>query len=201
MLNPNTERLVPQLTLASQSRARRQLLLDAGIEVVIRPTGIDEPDLSQFSDLEAGLAHVAELKARAAWRSGVTGWILAADTVTRVDGKLLGKPADRTDAERMLRLLSGSTHDVLTGWRLLDTTTGITTGSVECTKLTMRPWTESEILGYLDGGEWEGRCGAYGLEDPDPFVIRTEGSHSNVVGLPMERIRVAWEQACRADKD
>jgi len=197
MQHSNVPQSSPILLLASQSRGRRWLLESAGIDVVIMPTGIPEPDLADFSDLETGLSYLAELKARAAWRMGrvsddpilkSASWILAADTTTRVEGQLLGKPLDLADAARMLDLLSGSCHDVLTGWRLLRTSDGLTVGGVDCTQITMRHWTHEEKETYLAGGEWAGRCGAYGLLEPDPFVVKIEGSPSNVVGLPMERL-------------
>ena len=185
------------ITLASQSRARQWLLESAGFTAVAMPSEVDEPDLAAFPDLEAALVYLAELKARAVWRRGAHGLIVAGDTVTRVPGpngmELLGKPADRADAERMLRLLSGSTHEVLTGWRVLRTTDGLTLGGVEVTRLTMRLWSPAELQAYLDSGEWEGRCGAYGILDPDPFVTRIDGSWTNVAGLPMERIAPAVE--------
>jgi septum formation protein len=184
---------VPRLILASQSRARLWLLESAGFEADPLPSGVDEPDLAGFPDLEAALVYLSELKARAVWRRGAVGLIIAADTVTRfvsADGQteLLGKPADRADAERMLRLLSGSTHDVLTGWRILRTSDGLTLGGVELTRITMRCWTEGELAGYLASGEWEGRCGAYGIQDPDPYITHVAGSWTNVAGLPMERV-------------
>jgi septum formation protein len=179
-----------RLILASQSRARRELLEHAGLDVDVIPSGIDEPDLAGFSDLESGLQYLALCKARAVLGPGVVGTILACDTVSRVQGQLLGKPTDREDAQRMLRLLSGSTHDVLTGWCLLRSHDGLQIGGVERTEITMRPWTGAEITGYLDSGEWEGRCGGYGLQLPrDPFVTEIRGSAANVIGVPLERVQ------------
>jgi septum formation protein len=181
-----------RLILASQSRARRELLEQAGFDVDVIPSGIDEPDLTGFPDLEAALQYLALWKAHTVRDRGAVGTILACDTVSLVNGELLGKPTDRDDACRMLRLLSGSTHDVLTGWCLLRTSDAIGFVGVENTTITMRPWTEIEIASYLDSGEWEGRCGGYGLELPrDPFVIDIRGSAANVIGIPLERVQQA----------
>lgn len=189
------------LTLASQSRARLWLLESAGLAAAAVPSDVDEPDLASFPDLEAALGYLADLKARAVWRKGVSGAIVSADTVTRViDPKgqhLLGKPRDVDDASRMLRLLSGSQHDVLTGWRILRTTDGLSLGGVECTRITMRPWTDDELNSYLAGGEWQGRCGAYGIQDPDPYITSIQGSWSNVAGLPLERLLPALQEFAR----
>lgn len=179
-----------RLILASQSTYRRDLLESAGYDVEVIAAGIDEPDLSGCIDLEAGLVHVAQLKAFTVARRGKSGLILAADTVGHVHGQVFGKPADRSDALRMLQAISGTTHDVLTGWCLLRTRDGFLVSGVERTVITMRPWSDAEFTAYLDGGEWIGKCGAYGLQWPnDPFVTKIEGSPSNVIGVPLERLK------------
>lgn len=89
----------------------------------------------------------------------------------------------------MLEALSGTKHSVLTGWCLLRTRDRLCVSGVERTEITMRAWTCEEIDGYLDGGAWQGKCGAYGLELPsDPFVTSLAGSASNVIGVPLERL-------------
>lgn len=178
-----------QLILASQSPHRAQLLREAGYDVTAVPALVEEPDLSGFPDLDAGLAYVAALKAREAWRRGAEGLILGADTVGCVAGKVFGKPADRADALRMLGAISGSVHEVRTGWCLFRTHDQLQVAGVERTVITMRRWTEDELARYLDGEEWIGKSGAYGLTWPgDPFVTEISGSPSNVVGVPLERL-------------
>jgi septum formation protein len=178
------------LILASQSPYRQQLLIDAGYSVTAIPSGIPEPDPALFPDPEAALVHLAELKARTVQQRGAQGLILAADTVGLVAGQMFGKPLDREDARRMLLAISGTLHEVLTGWCLLRTRDQLSVSGLERTRITMRPWTKSELDAYLAGGEWEGKCGAYGLLLPnDPFVTHIEGSAANVIGLPLERLR------------
>lgn len=179
-----------RLILASGSPYRLELLCRAGYDVTAIPAGIDEPPLSQFSDVDTGLQTLAEQKARAVGERGVAGLILAADTVGYVQGEVFGKPHDRDDALRMLRAISGTTHEVRTGWCLLRTSDGVLRTGVERTQITMRGWTAAEFEQYLDSGEWTGKCGAYGLQLPhDPFVTRIAGSTSNVIGVPLERLR------------
>lgn len=181
-----------RLILASGSAHRLALLREVGYDVEVMPARIIEPDLSLCADLHAGLQEVARAKAEEVAGRGVSGLIFAADTIGHVGGKVFGKPADRAQAERMLRAISGTTHEVLTGWCLLRTTDGLRLGGVERTLIEMRAWSEAELAGYLNGGEWIGKSGAYGLQLPaDPFVIRLEGSPSNVVGVPLERLREA----------
>jgi len=179
-----------RLILASGSFYRLELLLDAGYEVIAIPAGIDEPPLSTFANLDTGLQSLAEQKARAVCDRGVTGVIFAADTVGYVHGEVFGKPRDRDDALRMLRAISGTTHEVRTGWCLLRTQDGFVRTGVETTRITMREWTSTEFEQYLAGGEWQGKCGAYGLQLPhDSFVTHIAGSVSNVIGVPLERLR------------
>jgi septum formation protein len=180
---------MPRLILASQSAYRLELLRSAGYDVEAVPAGVAEPDLEDFPDLDAGLVHVAALKARAVARSGAKGLIFAADTVGHADGKILGKPADRAAARRMLQAISGTTHTVMTGWCLFRTRDRLQLGGVERTTVAMRAWSESEFEAYLDSGDWIGKCGAYGLQLPrDPFVTDLVGSPSNVIGVPLERL-------------
>ena len=178
-----------RLILASQSIDRLELLRNAGYEVEAVTAGVAEPDLTEFGDLDAGLVHIAALKARAVCRSGSQGLIFAADTVGFVAGKIFGKPADRADALRMLRAISGTVHEVRTGWCLFRTRDELQISGVERTTISMRPWKPEEFSAYLDGGAWIGKSGAYGLQLPhDPFVTGIEGSPSNVIGVPLERL-------------
>ena len=184
---------MPEIILASGSPYRQQLLESAGYSVTAVASGVDEPDLSAFPDLGAGLIYLAISKARAVQRKGHSGIILGADTVSFAAGHILGKPADVAAAEHMLRQLSGTTHDVLTGWCLVRTADGLVVSGIEQTTITMREWSDCEIHDYLAGGEWQGKCGAYGLQLPvDPFVVAMNGSASNVIGVPLERLAEIW---------
>lgn len=179
----------PALVLASQSPYRLQLLREAGYTVRACAANLDEPDPLTLGDLRSGLIHIAQRKARTVLERGAGGLILAADTVGHAGGEVFGKPADRDEARRMLRAISGVSHEVLTGWCLLRSRDGLLISGCESTQIVMRPWTTAELEGYLDSGEWEGKCGAYGLQWPgDPFVTRLEGSAANVVGVPLERL-------------
>ncbi|MSR60281.1 MAG: Maf-like protein [Planctomycetaceae bacterium] len=181
---------MPRLILASRSVHRLQLLREAGYDVWAVPAEIDEPDLAVVGDLHAGLLHLAHLKARAVADHGHVGLILAADTVGCVNGRVFGKPRDAAQALSMLQAISGTTHQVLTGWCLLRTRDSLSLGGVERTTISMRPWTVAELADYLASGEWVGKSGAYGLKLPvDPFVTEIVGSASNVVGVPLERLQ------------
>jgi septum formation protein len=153
------------------------------------PAEITEPDLAGIPDVKAGLVHVAALKVREAECRGAQGLIFGADTVGLVAGRVFGKPANRADALQMLQAMSGTVHEVLTGWYLLRTRDQFHVGGVEQTIITMREWTPDEFEAYLDSGAWIGKSGAYGLQLPrDPFVTNIAGSSSNVIGVPLERL-------------
>ncbi len=112
--------------------------------------------------------------------------VLGADTVVSIDGTLLGKPIDREDAERMLRTLSGIEHSVTTGYAVF--TEGFSeTGSVT-TKVLFENLSEETINAYLDSGLWQGKAGAYGIQDGFPLVKSYDGDYDNVVGLPITEI-------------
>ncbi len=184
-----------QLILASGSPYRKQLLENAGYQVTAALSGVAEPDLATFPDLGAGLIYLAHLKARAVQRQGYSGLILAADTISLAGRDILGKPDDIDDARRMLRQLSNSTHAVQTGFCLLRTSDGLTWSGIEATTIVMRPWTDAELEGYLQSDEWQGKCGAYGLQLPqDPFVTSLQGSVSNVIGIPLERLAAIFQE-------
>ena len=190
------------LILASQSPHRLKLLRDAGYDVEVIPVNVTEPDLTDFADLGAGLIHIAALKARAAWRAGAQGLIFAADTVGCAAGQVFGKAANRAEALRMLQAISGTRHEVATGWCLLRTRDQLHLSGVERTTITMRAWTPEEFARYLDSGKWIGKSGAYGLELPhDPFITKITGSASNVIGVPLQRLGEALAEWVTAGGD
>jgi len=177
------------ILLASGSPFRRELLEQAGYLVTVRTPGIPEPQLHTHS-LTTAIVELARAKSEAVTpQTGDPDIIVAADTVSLVEGEILGKPVDRDEARRMLRSLSGSVHEVVTGFCLRHRPSGESASGVVSTRLSMRTWTSQQIETYLDSNGWIGKCGAYGLEtESDPFVERLEGSYSNVIGLPLENI-------------
>ena len=111
--------------------------------------------------------------------------VLSCDSVAVCDGEILGKPADRADAERMLRLLSGAEHEVRTGLCLWATPGDRVLRRVEISRLWMAPLSEERLASYLESGLWEGKAGAFGYQDGNDWLRLTYGSESNIVGLPL----------------
>jgi septum formation protein len=185
------------LILASASPRRRQLLTEAGYEFVVDPSGIDEPEPPFGADVAQYVAELAWRKAFEVAGRHKSGVILAADTSCAVDGEILNKPADRDDAERMIRLQEGRDTAVLTAVILYCVERREWLGAIETSIVRFRRLTDAERVAHLDSSRWEGKAGAYGVQDNDPFVSVASGSWSNVVGLPMERLASMIERFAR----
>lgn len=179
----------PRLVLASASPRRQELLREAGYAFVISPADIDE------SDVPEGLApgplaeHLAFEKARAVSRAHPDDVVLAADTVVAFGDRPLGKPADPDQAREMLDVLGGTTHVVITGVAVIHRAANLLRRCRVLSAVHMRALTPAEIDAYVQSGQWQGKAGGYGIQDPDPFVTRTAGCHTNIVGLPMTSTR------------
>ena len=178
----------PHLILASASPRRRDLLREAGYTFEVDPSGVDEPAPAPGADPAVYASSLALRKGLAVALRRGRGLVLAADTVGAVDGRILNKPVDRDDAERMIRLQEGRDSDVLTALCLVRADRGEWVGAVETSVVRFRTLTRVERDAFLDSGRWEGKAGAYGVQDHDPFVEVARGSFTNVVGLPVERL-------------
>jgi septum formation protein len=181
-----------RLILASGSPARRELLTRAGYAFEVMPAAIEEPTGAAVTD-PRGLVHwTAWLKAAAVAPQIALGVVLGADTVGWAAGQVIGKPADREDARRIIRLLSGTEHELWTGvvlWRRPD---DVQLAWQEVSQVAVKPLTAAEIDEYLDTRTWEGCSGAYAIQEKDdPYVRVVRGSVSNVIGLPMETTSIA----------
>jgi septum formation protein len=189
-----------RLILASGSPARRELLTRAGYRFEVMPARIEEPTGEGFTDARTFVQYTAWLKAaaiapRVSADEHMPALILAADTVGWLHGRVIGKPADRTDAGRILRTLAGTEHELWTGVCLWRRPGDIQFAWQEMSRVAMRTLTESELETYLSTRQWEGCSGAYAIEEKDdPYVRVVQGSLSNVTGLPMESMAriVQW---------
>lgn len=187
MIRMNTYTPRTKLVLASNSPRRRDLLREAGLDFEITPPVFDEPETIPAKLTPPAYAEsLAYFKARSVAEGRPADRVLGADTIVALHGRIMGKPADADDARRMLRDLSHNRHAVVTGLALLGPGEKRTLAA-ETTWVTMRPMTDAEIEDYIASGEWQGKAGAYAIqESADRFVTRLDGSFSNVVGLPME---------------
>ena len=176
-----------RLVLASASPRRQQLLREAGYEFAVSPANIDEDSYLNLMPIELA-RHLSFEKAKAVSSRFPHDVVLAADTVVAFGDRPLGKPEDADDARKMLTLLSGTTHIVITGVTLMQKESEVQQTRAAMSAVRMRMLSADEIIAYIAGGQWEGKAGGYGIQDHDPFVTKMSGSHSNVVGLPMELV-------------
>jgi septum formation protein len=177
---------VDRIVLASASPRRAELLRAAGIEFDVMPAHLDETAHAEEAP-DVYVRRIADEKARAIAARVTNRVVLAADTTVVVNGAMLAKPDDDEDAKRMLRLLSGRVHEVLTavalhrGPRLSAPHVAISRTTVEFATLS-----EEEIAWYVSTGEPRDKAGAYAIQGyASRFVTRIAGSYSNVVGLPI----------------
>jgi septum formation protein len=188
------------MILASASPRRAQILRDAGFSCTVLPTSVDE-SLRRGESSAQYVARLAREKALAAARHALgNAVIIAADTVVVIGRRILGKPRSRADARRMLRLLSGRKHRVLTGIAVLrleaaDATRGRRrfTASLRCEVESTAVWfarlSRREIKDYVASGEPMDKAGAYAIQGrAGRFITRIEGCYFNVVGLPLARL-------------
>jgi nucleoside triphosphate pyrophosphatase len=176
------------LILASSSPRRRELLKQAGILYTIEPAEADESALPGEKPREH-VKRLALLKARTVAARHKNGLVLGADTVVVVDGEILGKPASKAEAKRMLTLISGRAHEVLTGIAVVDARTGRPASAVEKTKVFVKPLSRDEIGEYIATGEPMDKAGAYGIQGRFSVYVRgVRGCFFNVVGLPLPRL-------------
>ena len=182
-----------RLVLASASPRRAELLRAAGIPFDVTVADVDETQ-SLGETPDAYVQRLAMAKVVAVAEQGETRAVLGADTTVVVDGAILGKPVDQDDARRMLRLLSGRTHRVLTGVALMapESAPGGARPRlcrVCTTDVTFGPLTEAELTWYVASGEPADKAGAYAIQGlASRFVLAIDGSYSNVVGLPISHV-------------
>jgi septum formation protein len=173
------------LILASGSPRRREILERAAIPFVARPAEVDE-SVRPGEDACAYVKRLAREKAEAV-DAAPNDIVLGADTVVVVEREILGKPLDEADAARMLRMLSGREHIVMTGVCLLSA--GEAVEDIEKTVVRFVPLSDKEIEEYVASGEPLDKAGAYAIQGlASKFIDRVEGCYFNVVGLPIARV-------------
>ena len=178
----------PRLVLASASPRRQELLRNAGISFEVQATNI--PEIPQDGEAPQVCAErLAHAKAEAVARERPDDFVLGADTIVLVDDQILGKPRDEADAARMLGLLSGRTHRVITGVCLIGPQFKVVRS--ETTSVTMNPLTDEDIRSYVATGEPMDKAGAYAIQGmASRWIPRIDGDYFNVVGLP---VSLVWQ--------
>ena len=191
-----------KLILASGSPRRAEILRNAGFVFDVLPTHADETRRPSEA-AEDYVRRIAEAKAQAARElvtaTGELAIVIAADTVVLSEGEVLTKPQDAADARRMLRTMSGKSHELLTGLATLRLPDGAEMLNIERTRVELLPISDDEIESYLRTGESFDKAGAYGIQGvAGRFVARIDGCYFNVMGLPLSRVwrairALGWE--------
>lgn len=177
------------LILASASPRRKKLLENLGLQFEVIPANIDEGNYPAELTAKETAKYISTLKAKhIANNSKGNNIIVSADTIVVLNGKILNKPIDKSDAKTILNKLSNNTHTVYTGVTLINTATGKLIAEVIGTEVTFRKLDEKEIEYYIDSGSPMDKAGAYGIQDDfgAVFVSNIRGCYYNIVGLPLE---------------
>lgn len=180
--------LPKQLVLASQSPRRKELLESLKLDFIVHPSKFEEKD-THITPEELAL-HNAMGKAQDVARHYKNALILGVDTVVAFQDHQIGKPRDIEDAKRILRLLSNTTHKVISAICIIDTDNFKNVTAVETTFITIDRLEESEIEAYIASGEGVDKAGGYAIQGLGSlFCKKMEGDYFNVVGLPIYRLR------------
>ena len=182
-----------QIVLASESPRRQEYLKLLGLPFNSIPSSVDET-LDQDMDIQAAVEDLARRKVTALvemHKNNEPLWVLGADTVIALDGKVFGKPTDREDAKRMLSVFQGREHRVITAIALFNGRKK----AIDCRSVVsfvaVAQLSGSEIEWYLNSGEWQGAAGAYKIQGlASCFITEIHGSYSSIVGLPLREIYV-----------
>ncbi len=200
-MDQTTENRFPRVILASASPRRLDLLRQVGIEPEVEPSHVEEVITSTVPDQVVMELSRQKAEDIAALHTGKDVIVIGADTVVAYDGKILGKPQDREDAVRMIRMLQGHIHQVYTGVTLVfcgktsgEQAIAVDNGShiitfAEKTDVHVCPMTEAQIRSYVETGEPMDKAGAYGIQGRFAVWVKgISGDYNNVVGLPLGRV-------------
>ncbi|MDP9325687.1 MAG: Maf family protein [Candidatus Dormibacteraeota bacterium] len=187
-----------RLVLASASPRRPQLLAGMGIDFEVDVSDFDEGRLSGLGP-RAHAILAARGKAAQVRRRRPDAWVVGVDTVVAVDGLRLGKPTDAGDAARMLRLLSGRAHSVISAVHIASPKGDA--GGIATSRVRIKPLSEQEIASYIAGGEGFDKAGAYAIQGKaGRFALLERGRLDTVVGLPTHLLRrLLREHAAEGD--
>ena len=175
--------------LASKSPRRRKLLKQLGIDFTSYSVELDEELIDGEHPVEC-VTRLAKEKMAKAKLEVNDGIIITADTIVVLGKEVIGKPSDENEAEKYLKMLSGKTHIVYTGFSVFNSITKKNIADYEKTEVEFRILDDLEIINYVKGGSPMDKAGAYGIQDDfgAVFVERINGCYYNVVGLPLTKL-------------
>ena len=175
-----------KLILASQSPRRKELLEKCGIPFTCEPADIDET-IDDSRDLSEEIKRLSLAKAAVILKKHPEAVVVGSDTIVAVDGRVLGKPKDRMEARKMLKMLSGHTHQVITGLSVLSSSRQFQ--DVSISHVTFAPLSDEEIDAYVSSGECDDKAGAYAIQGgAGKFITRIDGDYYAIMGLPLNSV-------------
>ena len=187
----------PKIILASSSPRRRELLASIGLDFRVVVPEVDEVPRPGESPYDFA---VRAARDKAVWvhatlvKEETCGVVIGADTVVTLEGRIFGKPSGEADARAMLSLLSGKTHEVVTGLCVISSE-GKTHALYVATQVTMNRLSVAEVAAYVATGEPMDKAGAYAIQGGAAYMVsRIEGSYTNVVGLPLAELHRLLKQ-------
>ena len=179
--------LSSKIILASKSPRRKRILEQIGLNFIIHPSNVHE-----HSNLDINPKNFAKYwskkKAKSIASEFKDSLIIGADTIVNINGEILGKPKDNEDSYRMLKNLSGKTHDVITGVTIIYEKMNIIKSFTELTKVSVKNIPNKEILYYIDNYPTLDKAGSYGIQDWfSVWIKKIDGCYYNVMGLPLSK--------------
>jgi septum formation protein len=185
-----------KIILASKSPRRKKLLQDAGYEVEVDVSEFDERSVRETDParLVSEIAKGKVLKVAGKHRNSI---IVAADTIVYFQGKPIGQQHSDDAAEKTLKMLAGKAHEVYTGICVINTHDGRMLQDTDVSRVYLKKISEETLGDYVRSGQYKGKAGAYNIADPEfeSFVDHIEGSYSNIMGLPLEKVKAMIEKA------
>ncbi len=182
------------LILASASPRRQEMLSSTSMKFEVIPGEVDESFLPGESP-EEHVIRLARMKAVKVSEQHQDRWVLAADTIVVIDGRVLGKPKDRKEAKEMLHLLSNRVHRVMTGYCLLQSPARKAREGNVVTRVRFKDLSSDEIRWYMDTAEPFDKAGGYAIQGKAAFMVKEiHGSYTNVVGLPLTEVIEALQE-------
>ena len=178
-----------KFVLASNSPRRKKLLSQFNLSLSVTSHSFDESSVSKKLNPEEYCRLISEKKAKSICNNHSTSTILSADTIVTIDNNILEKPINKNDAVRMLNLLSGRQHEVVTGVTIINNHNNIDFSFTETTIVTFNKIPENEIVYYIDKYKPYDKSGSYGIQDFSAIFVKSiEGCFFNVVGLPLSSL-------------
>jgi septum formation protein len=176
------------LILASGSPRRREILADFMLDFSVKTASVDETVIDGETP-EESVVRLALAKADAVAEKNNDSLVIAADSIVTIDGRIIGKPADKEDAREILRLLGGRTHNVVTGVAFVRLCENLRRSSACRSRVTFHDLTGEMIDQYLDTGEYADKAGGYAIQGYGKVLVKSYGgSFTNIVGLPVREL-------------